>query len=469
MLNFIKSNRFLILFAVGCLILYGSFAYDLQRSDFVKLISLYAALFYLTRKLIKMYGWNFSVLVGIGIVYRFALIIAFPNLSQDFYRFIWDGRLILEGINPYLYSPMEIMESGVPKIAINQGAEIYSGLTELNAGHFSNYPPINQLFFFISAVFGGNSILGSIVVMRLSIILADIGILYVGKKLLEHFKLPIQNIFWYFLNPFIIIELTANLHFEGVMLFFVLSSLYLLFKGKWMWAAILMGISVSVKLIPLLFLPLLLQWFIRIENPLKGLSAVLKFYLVVLSTVILTFLPFFSSEFISNFGSTILLWFQEFEFNASIYYIIRWIGFKTIGWNLIATVGKILPAVIILFTLNVAFFRRNKSEKQLITAMLLVISFYLLLSTTIHPWYIATPLLLSIFTKYRFPIVWSCMVMLSYSAYGVEGFNENLWIVGLEYIITIGYAIWEFYTKNRRDVHQTKHSRRTETITSQTN
>ena len=81
--------------------------------------------------------------------------------------------------------------------------------------------------------------------------------------------------------------------------------------------------------------------------------------------------------------------------------------------------------------------------------MLMAISVYFLLSTTVHPWYVATPLLLCLFTKYRFPILWSGLVFLSYSAYGETEFSENLWMVALEYSIVIGYAIWEIFKKEK--------------------
>jgi hypothetical protein len=164
---------------------------------------------------------------------------------------------------------------------------------------------------------------------------------------------------------------------------------------------------------------------------------------------LITFLPFISSEFIQNFSSTISLWFQNFEFNASVYYVIRWIGFQIVGWNLIETVGKILPVLVLLFVLGIAFFRKNDKPQQLITLMLFAISFYFLMSTTVHPWYLATPLLLSVFTKYKFPIVWSFMVVLSYSAYGKDDFDEKLWLVALEYIVVIGFAVWEILLKNK--------------------
>jgi hypothetical protein len=286
-----------------------------------------------------------------------------------------------------------------------------------------------------------------VVVLKLIIILADVGILYFGKKLLENLNLPISNIFWYFLNPFIIIELTGNLHFEGVMLFSLIWALYVLHKGKWLWAGVLFGISISVKLIPLMLLPLLYQHFVKEGLFLKGFWKLKKLYWIILSVVLLTFAPFLSSGFISNFSATIALWFQSFEFNASIYYIIRWIGFQAIGWNLIETVGKILPLIIIASILFLTFFRKNKSTQQLITAMLIGISFYFLLSTTVHPWYVATPLLLSVFTNYKFPIVWSFMVVLSYSAYGVNGFEENLWLVALEYTVILSVALVEISKK----------------------
>ncbi|UCA57463.1 MULTISPECIES: glycosyltransferase 87 family protein [Aequorivita] len=447
-MNFFKKYKIPLLFAIASIALYINFGYGLERSDFIKLILICTYLFYLSYYFIEKVKLNFWLLASLGIVSRLAFIAAIPNLSQDFYRFLWDGRLLLQGVSPYLFTPSSATALGV---TMEQSQQLIEGMGALNASHFSNYPPINQLFFAIAALFAGKSILGSVVVLRVLIILADVGILYFGKKLLEKWNLPIKNIFWYFLNPFIIIELTGNLHFEGVMLFFFVWALYLLFKGKWLWAAILIGISVSVKLLPLLFLPLFLTYFIndKTQKVLEIFGVSIKrlagFYSVIGFTVVLVFLPFLSSEFIQNFSSTIALWFQNFEFNASVYYIIRWIGFQVVGWNIIGTTGKILPVFVLLFVLAIAFFRKNKTPQELMIGMLFAVSIYFLLSTTVHPWYIATPLFLSVFTKYKFPIVWSFVVMLSYYAYGKDGFDENLWLVTLEYAGVIGFAVWEIF------------------------
>ncbi len=450
----------MLLIGIGMLF-YWSFAYQLERTDFVKMIGLWAVLFFVSYKLIQLHPNNWKLLAGAALLFRLVFLFAIPNLSQDFYRFIWDGRMLLEGFNPYLSLPEVWIARGNAPIA--QAQELYNGMGQLNGSHYTNYPPVSQLCYFIAALFAGKSILGSAMVFRILIILADVGTFFFGRRLLQSLNLPGKRIFWYILNPFMIIELTGNLHFEAVMVFFIIWSLYLLHKGYWYWAAVVLALSVSVKLIPLLFLPLFFQKFIFGERKgfdkpalsadrvslARGLPKLIGFYSIVIFTVFLTFAPFLSDRFVANFSRTITLWFQTFEFNASIYFIIRWIGYQIVGWNVIETAGKILPLVVIGILLGLTFFRKNRSTPQLITAMMLGICSYYFLSTTIHPWYIAVPLSLCVFTNYRFPIVWSFVVILSYTAYLHPDFKENLWMVGLEYLLVFAVFGWEICNKRK--------------------
>lgn len=469
----LKLYKLPLLLTVASLVFYTAFAYDLQRTDYVKLIMLYSVLFFLFYKLVKSCQHNIKFLTTIAFLFRAIFILAIPNLSQDFYRFIWDGRMILEGFNPYLYSVESFISSG--SLPVNQAQELYTGMGMLNASHFTNYPPLNQLCFIFAGLFAGKSIVGSAMVLRLIIIAADFGTLYFGKKLLEKLNIPVYNIFWYVLNPFIIIELTGNLHFESVMIFFLIWSLYLLHIGKWQWAAVVLACSVSVKLMPLVFLPLFFQWFTSTSlsnqnviarsdrrgnliiwnrllrftrnDVLKGMTRLIGFYLIIIIATLMFFLPFYSSEFINNYTKTVGLWFHKFEFNASLYYIAREIGYTFRGWNEIAIIGKATPLIVVFFILIITFFRRNKTMIQLITVMLLVLSFYYFTATTVHPWYVATLLILSVFTKYKFPLVWSFAIILSYLAYANSSNRENLWIIGLEYAIVYSVFIWEVFIK----------------------
>jgi len=444
-----KENRTLIVVSLTTIIMYFFFAYTLERTEFLSFLGYYAILFGTYFYFIKRKISNFQFFVGIAILFRLVFLFSTPNLSQDFYRFIWDGRMLFEGMNPYLSLPETFINQ--QNLPVNQAAELYAGMGELNGSHYTNYPPLNQLCFYIAAIFANKSILGSVLVMRIIIILADIGIIYFGKKILEKINIPVHTIFLYALNPFIIIELTGNLHFESVMLFFLIWSLYALLQKKWVWAAVLIACSISVKLIPLLFLPLFYQWFIKDEkNYLNGFKKLLLFYAVIISTVTVLFLPFYSVELISNYMNSVGLWFRNFEFNASVYYISREIGYLFRGYNEIAIIGKIIPVLTILFVGFITFFRKNVTPKQLITALLFGLSFYYFTATTMHPWYLATLILLSAFTKYRFPMVWSVTIILSYSAYSNEVFKENLLLVGLEYILVYGFLVWELFFKKEK-------------------
>jgi hypothetical protein len=431
-----------VLLILASTILYFIFAYSLERTEFNKLLVLWFALFGCFYLLIKSKTIHTTTLIGLVVLFRLIFLFAIPNLSQDFYRFIWDGRMILEGLNPYLSLPEAFIQKGLHPIA--DAHNLYSGMGEMNGSHYTNYPPINQLCFLIAALFASKSVFGSIIVLRVLIIFADIGILYFGKKLLERLNLPIKNIFWYALNPFIIIEMTGNLHFEPVMLFFLIWSFYKLHQQKWIFAAVLLACSVSVKLIPLLFLPLFYQWFVKKEkNWFVGLKKLSLFYAITLATIILLFLPFYSSEFIENYANSVGLWFRNFEFNASFYYIFREIGYLFRGYNEIAVIGKITPILTIVFLLIITFFRKNRTMPQLITALMFGLCFYYFSATTVHPWYLATPLILTVFTKYRFPIIWTIVIIFSYQAYANTPWKENLWFVALEYLVLYGFLFFE--------------------------
>ncbi|HNU59437.1 MAG TPA: mannosyltransferase, partial [Aquaticitalea sp.] len=90
--TFLKLNKIPVLFSVLCAFFYASFAYDLDRTDFIKLAMLYGALFFLSYKLVQICRDNFRFLVYLSVAFRLVFIFSIPNLSQDFYRFVWDGR-----------------------------------------------------------------------------------------------------------------------------------------------------------------------------------------------------------------------------------------------------------------------------------------------------------------------------------------------------------------------------------------
>ena len=80
---------------------------------------------------------------------------------------------------------------------------------------------------------------------------------------------------------------------------------------------------------------------------------------------------------------------------------------------------------------------------------------YYLLATTVHPWYITSLVLISLFTGYRYPVVWSISIMLSYAAYRTVPYSENLWLVSLEYVILFSYMGYEMYRHIHKSINET--------------
>ena len=418
------------------MILYIIWAYNLARFEHSKLLLIYTVLFGSYYFIVKNQKIKESWLSYLAVLFRLLFLLAIPNLTQDFYRFVWDGRLILEGLNPYLHTPNELMESSIGLFP--QMNTLYEGMGALSAKHYSNYPPVHQMPFIIAAFISKHSILGSIVVLRLILISADLGILVFGKKLLKKLNKPTRTMYWFILNPLVIIELTGNLHFEGLMLCLFIMSLYFIHSKKWHIAAVVMALSIAVKLVPVLSLPLFL-------NKLGWKKSVL-FYSVTAAVFIILFIPFFSFGLLENFSATIGLWFSNFEFNASVYYFLKGTLENINGVSVINSMGIIVACVVTLQT-SYLLLKKKKETSQIILMILWILSGYYFISTTVHPWYIISLLLLSVFTNYKFVLVWSYTLILSYIAYNEFSVEECNSILIIEYTPVILMLGWELYSK----------------------
>lgn len=417
-------------------------AYQTPRSAFELFIGQYFLAFGMFYILwLNKAAFTFKHFAWISFGLRIVILFAIPQLSNDFYRFIWDGELMTMGINPYAHTPEFLMSHGT-FMADPYLSELFLGMGELSQENYSCYPIINQLFFLIPALIS-NNIAINVIVLKVIIILADFGILFVGRQILKFLKKDEHLIWLYILNPFVILEFTGNVHFEGVMILFVLISLYMLLKEHWLMSSVFLGLAVQLKLLPVIILPLLykkLGWIRAL-----GYSAMLGIVVIVLGMLML------NEEFALNLWSSIRNYFVSFEFNGSVYYLIREIGYWTVGYNNIAVIGPFLSGIVFVLILSVGLLRKYRSSQDLFTAVLFALTVYFAFATTVHPWYVGSVLIFSIFTSYKFGLIWSLLVMLSYSAYSSEQFAERPVFLWLEYILVYGLMIFEIVRLTKKE------------------
>ncbi|NVO32834.1 hypothetical protein [Hymenobacter lapidiphilus] len=413
---------------------YGLLAYAVPRPAFGLLAGLVALAF-------GLYWWllrtNLPLRQGLlaALLLRLLWLPALPALSDDYHRFRWDGLLLSQGHNPYRYRPDELAGPDASrKTEIGQLQALYP---RLNSPHYySVYPPVDQAAFGLAAWLAPTSERGFVVALRVLLLLAEAATAGLLLALLRRFGQPPARALWYLLNPLVIVELTGNLHFEGLVGCFLLLMLWLLAQGRAAAGGGALALAVATKLLPLLVLPLLLR---RLAWPQH-----LRFGLALAVVLAALFGPFLSLELVENIGRSLNLYFRSFEFNASLYYLVRAAGKWLTGYNQIARLGPALALFTAAGGLLLAATERRPSWATLPRALLLLLTLYFLLATTVHPWYLAPLVLLSCFTRARYALVWSGVAVLSYAAYRTTAYTENLWLVALEYTVVLAVLLLDF-------------------------
>jgi len=449
-------KKFSYFAAIISLLAYFIIGYHFARYETVPLFLTYGILFLIYLWVIREASdkqAQFWILAAF--IFRISLLMAVPSLSDDFYRFIWDGRLLASGYHPFAELPGYYLESGVNVPGIDKA--LFENLN--SPEYFTIYPPFAQFVFWLSVKVSPNSILVSIVAMRSMIILAEVGSIFIMRSLLRKFDLPIKNILLYVLNPLVILELTGNLHFEAFVIFFLLVGTYLIIDKKVIKSALSFSVAICTKLLPLIFIPLLL---LRL-----GWKKAFVYCTIILSSCLLLFIPLWDREIVTGFSQSLGLYFKKFEFNSSLYYLVREYGFWSKGFNIIQStgwkLGLMAGILIVVYAIISSLIAKSRSiilpklsstvDYRLFTlpfALLWTLCIYFLFTTTLHPWYITTLLALSIFTQFRFPMVWTAFIFLTYIGYSQDGFSENLWITFVEYLVVFGYIVYELVWKKEQ-------------------
>jgi len=180
-----------------------------------------------------------------SLVFRLVLLPSAPTLSDDLFRYVWEGRVVLAGASPYRLAP-----SDAALVPLRDGT-VWPFIN--NPDVPSPYPPLAQVGGSLAAWLTPHSPLG----MKLVSTLADVGVVAALLALLSATGTPAGHVLVYAWHPSTIVEFAHSGHNDSLMLLPLTLALAFAAGGRRWLPAILIGIAALAKVTPLLLLPLL--------------------------------------------------------------------------------------------------------------------------------------------------------------------------------------------------------------------
>lgn len=366
---------------------------------------------------------------GSSVVYdRFLL------YDNDVWRFLWDGHTQAAGLNPYLYAPQQLepytLESGIDtKLFPNdRWRDIWQNIGYRDVP--TVYPPLMQAVFRLSHAIAP----GSILIWKLILVIIDIAVSILLLKLLRRSGLPERYLLLYAWSPLVVKEVAGSGHADSLLALLLLLALLEQDTGRQLRASFWLSLAVLAKLIPVLLLPLVWRgwgWRARVVS---GLTIGAGY-------------AFFATE---GLISGLAVYSSDWIFNPGVFELVRWVFHLYLSEPTVA--AKVFCGLI-----YIAFYSwlwRSSSKRRVIDTWLLAIGVFLLLSSSIMPWYLVWVLALAISSGRHSWIVLSALSMLSYWVYIRGDGVEEGWRLALIHtvaLVAIGYEFYKtsFYEKTR--------------------
>ncbi|MEM6797278.1 MAG: glycosyltransferase family 87 protein, partial [Acidobacteriota bacterium] len=181
---------------------------------------------------------------------------SFMLYDNDVWRYLWDGRVVLGGVDTYRLSPAEIEE-------LADGGDARFEWFEEEAwaslhprigypGYRTIYPPLAQAVFALCAAVAP----ASVAFFKLLLLLFDVCTCLLLADLARRVRGRPELVLIYAWNPLVIKELIGSAHVDAILIFFLVLSAWLLERGRSRLALAALGGAILIKLTPLLLIPL---------------------------------------------------------------------------------------------------------------------------------------------------------------------------------------------------------------------
>lgn len=400
----------------------------LQRHDAYAVIAIFATLCLLT-----LLAWldlrNLDVsrwmVIAVAVAMRIAALPMSPTLTDDPWRYVWDGRLVLNGINPYEYAPSD-------RVLTVFRDELY----ELQ-GHPetpSVYPPLAQALFAVAAIPSSafNAHTASYYVLKCLLLAIELVAISTLLSLLRIMRLPARNAMLYAWHPLVVVEFSGQGHLDGLWVAAIVLALYRYAvredHGDRAGSAWLVA-GTAARLYPAVLLPL---WWRAL-----GTRRFVRTLVPALPLALFAY-PLIDADALASFATVVSRFTNYYEFNGGFYYAAKWLV-DAIGIspsNAIAG-GISVCAQLVVVALATRMVARNADIRSLALAALIVTTSSAALGAKAHVWYFAAPLALAALQRHT-PLagfwMWVTLVApITYVAYTVSPPHEPRLLLAIEW------------------------------------
>jgi hypothetical protein len=292
-------------------------------------------------------------------LFRLSIIFAPPYLSDDIYRYVWDGRVQSAGINPYRYIPADESLAGL------RDEKIYPNINRRDYAH-TMYPPIAEAAFLLIT-----RVSESVTWMKAVMVAFEAVTIWALVQLLISFGFARQRVLIYAWHPLAIWEIAGSGHVDALAIAFIALALLARRKHGETLTGFFLACATCVKLFPAAMFPALYvrrSWKI----PLAFAVTILVTYLPYLSVGpmgVLGFLPGYASE--------------RGMVNGEQFFLL------TVARRLFSVPSSIYVvfAIVVLGLLSVWLMRDRQSDEHYLRNSLIVASVFMVLLTPHFSWY----------------------------------------------------------------------------------
>jgi hypothetical protein len=313
-------------------------------------------------------------IAAVAILMRLPVLCAPPYLSTDVYRYVWDGRVIAAGINPYRYVPAD------PHLEGLRDTDIYPNINRFDTA-VTIYPPVAEAVFLAVT-----RVSESVTVMKAAMVGFEIIAFVLLVRLLAAEGLPLARVAVYAWHPLALWEFAGSGHIDAALIALIVAALWAARRGRDGLTGLFLAGATLTKIYPAILLPAFYRRWGR-RMPVVFTAAVVAGYLPFIGVGwrVFGFLPGYAGE-------------EGFDADGSGFYLLALLRHLPPLAGLSGQAYAIVALGILVALGATIVFTRAAARAPYAAAAVLATSFIVLVSPH-YPWYFSWLIVFACFIR----------------------------------------------------------------------